>query len=112
MSVTRPLSARLVLLAAAGALALSLVWAVIAAEHRDVDTRPAAKRSGATESSLCSPRTARATAERFSSAPRCALTSATEPGAARSSPSAWSCMSETSGETTTVRSSRISAGSW
>lgn len=39
-SVTRPLPARLLLLAAAGALALSLVWAVVVAEVRDVD-RPA-----------------------------------------------------------------------
>lgn len=39
-SVTRPLSARLVLLAAAGALALSLVWAMIAAEARDIDGEP------------------------------------------------------------------------
>jgi hypothetical protein len=42
----------------------------------------------------------------------CALTSPTQPGRARSSASTWSCMSETSGETTIVRSSRMSAGSW
>jgi hypothetical protein len=46
--VTRPLSARLVLLAAAAALALSVMWAMIAAEHRDGDGRPA-KRSGVVE---------------------------------------------------------------
>ena len=43
--MTRPLSARLVLLAAAAALALSVVWAMAVAEHRDVDTRPAARSS-------------------------------------------------------------------
>ena len=39
--VTRPLSARLVLLAAAAALALSVMWAMLVAEHRDVDARAA-----------------------------------------------------------------------
>ena len=42
----------------------------------------------------------------------CALTIATLPGAMRSSAWTWSCMSETSGETTIVRSARMSAGSW
>ena len=46
--VTHPLSARLVLLAAAAALALSVVWAMLAAEQRDVDAR-AAKASARTE---------------------------------------------------------------
>jgi len=41
-----------------------------------------------------------------------AFTSATRPGAIRSSASTWSCISETSGDTTIVRSSRRSAGSW
>ena len=35
--MTHPLSARLVLLAAAAALAASLVFAMIVAEHRDLD---------------------------------------------------------------------------
>ncbi len=35
--MTHPLSARLVLLAAAAALALSLVFAMVVAEHRDFD---------------------------------------------------------------------------
>jgi hypothetical protein len=48
-NVTRPLSARLVLLAAAAALALAMVWAIAVAEHRDVDAPPAAKRSSVTE---------------------------------------------------------------
>ena len=38
--MTHPLSARLVLLAAAAALAASLVFALIVAEHRDYDGRP------------------------------------------------------------------------
>jgi hypothetical protein len=46
--VTRPLSARLVLLALAAALAASVMWALIVAEHRDVDGTPA-KRSGVAE---------------------------------------------------------------
>jgi hypothetical protein len=46
--VAHPLSARIVLLAAAACLALSVVWAMVAAEMRDTDARPA-KRSGATE---------------------------------------------------------------
>src|SRR3712207_8870694 len=46
--VVRPLSARLVLLAAAAALALAVVWAVAVAEHRDGDGRPA-KGSGVAE---------------------------------------------------------------
>ena len=37
--MTRPLPARLVLLALAAALAASLVFAMIVAEHRDVDGR-------------------------------------------------------------------------
>jgi hypothetical protein len=37
--VAHPLSARLVLLAAAAALAASLVFAMIVAEHRDLDGR-------------------------------------------------------------------------
>ena len=37
--MTHPLSARLVLLAAAAALAASLVFAMIVAEHRDRDGR-------------------------------------------------------------------------
>ena len=47
-------------------------------------------------------------------APSCwALTSATRSPSPRApSASTWSCMSATSGETTTVRSSRSSAGSW
>jgi hypothetical protein len=41
--VAHPLSARLVLLAAAACLALSVVWAMVAAEIRDEDgPRPAA----------------------------------------------------------------------
>ena len=39
-SVTRPLPARFVLLAAAAALALSLVFAMVVAESRDLDRRP------------------------------------------------------------------------
>ena len=39
--VAHPLSARLVLLAAAAALALSVVWAMAVAETRDVDSRAA-----------------------------------------------------------------------
>ena len=39
--VAHPLSARLVLLAAAAALALSVVWAMAVAEARDVDARAA-----------------------------------------------------------------------
>ena len=38
-SVTRPLSARLVLLAAAAALAACLVFSLVVAEHRDIDGR-------------------------------------------------------------------------
>ena len=37
--MTHPLHARLVLLAAAAALAASLVFAMVVAEHRDVDAR-------------------------------------------------------------------------
>ena len=44
-----------------------------------------------------------------SAASCCALTSPTRPGATRSSASTWSCISDTSGETTSVRSVRISA---
>ena len=48
--MTHPLSARLLLLAAAAALAASLVFAMIVAEHRDVDARPAHRpAAGATE---------------------------------------------------------------
>ena len=44
---------------------------------------------------------------------RCALTSATRSPSPRAwSASTWSCISATSGDTTIVRSSRISAGSW
>ena len=58
-------------------------------------------------------RTPRGRAPRGSSAASCcALTIATLPGATRSSASTWSCISETSGETTIVRSARMSAGSW
>ena len=39
--MTRPLPARLVLLAAAAALALALVFAMVVAESRDLDSRPA-----------------------------------------------------------------------
>lgn len=46
--VTRPLPARLMLLAAAAALAASLVFAIIVAEHRDGDRRPV-NRSAAPE---------------------------------------------------------------
>jgi hypothetical protein len=56
--------------------------------------------------------TARSTVARLVDVSCCALTSPTQPGRARSSASTWSCMSETSGETTIVRSSRMSAGSW
>jgi hypothetical protein len=45
--VTHPLSARLVLLAAAACLALSLVWAMVAAEMRDVDAPRAQDRGAA-----------------------------------------------------------------
>ena len=38
--VTRPLPARLVLLALAAALAASMVFAMVVAEHRDGDNRP------------------------------------------------------------------------
>ncbi len=62
-SVTRPLSARLVLLAAAAALALSLVWALAVAEHRDSDTRPV-KRSVAIDLRAPAPQDARAVAVR------------------------------------------------
>ena len=44
------------------------------------------------------------TARRLVAASCWALTSATRPGAIRSSASTWSCISETSGETTSVRS--------
>ncbi|MDQ3741454.1 MAG: hypothetical protein M3389_10995 [Actinomycetota bacterium] len=37
--MTHPLTARLVLLAAAAALAASVVFALIVAEHRDIDAR-------------------------------------------------------------------------
>ena len=55
---------------------------------------------------------ARAIAARLAAGSCWALTNAARPGAARSSASTWSCISETSGETTTVRSARMSAGSW
>ncbi|HEV2061935.1 MAG TPA: hypothetical protein VGR12_03705 [Solirubrobacteraceae bacterium] len=42
--MTDSLSARLVLLAAAAALALSLVWAVVAAEIHDVDGQTSQQR--------------------------------------------------------------------
>ena len=71
-----------------------------------------AKRSGATYSSRTWPATARSTARRFVTESCWALTSATRPGATRSSASTWSCISETRGDTTSVRSVRISAGSW
>ena len=56
--------------------------------------------------------TARSTARRLVSASCWAFTSAARPGATRSSAWTWSCISETSGETTIVRSARMSAGSW
>ena len=43
---------------------------------------------------------------------RCELISTARPAAARSRPATWSVISDTSGETTTVTSLRISAGSW
>ena len=43
---------------------------------------------------------------------RCELTIVTRPGAMRCTAHAWSRISATNGETTIVRSSRMSAGSW
>ena len=71
-----------------------------------------ANRSGATYSNRTEPATARSTASRFVVESCCALTSATRPGATRSSASTWSCIKDTSGDTTSVRSVRIKAGSW
>jgi hypothetical protein len=72
----------------------------------------AAKRSGATYSNLSSPASARRSVSELA-APSCwAFTSATvSPRPRAASASTWSCISATSGETTTVRSSRSSAGS-
>ena len=71
-----------------------------------------ANRSGATYNSASSPSTARDSVRALAVAPRSPLISPTLPGATASSARAWSCISDTSGETTTVRSSRINAGSW
>jgi hypothetical protein len=69
-------------------------------------------RSGATYSSRTRPATAASKVRRLTDESRCALMRPMRPGATRSSPSTWSCISDTSGETTTVRSDRMSAGSW
>ena len=71
-----------------------------------------ANRSGATYNSRTWPDSARSTARRFVAESCWALTSATRPGATRSSAWTWSCISDTSGDTTSVRSRRMSAGSW
>jgi len=72
----------------------------------------AENRSGATYSTRTSPRTAAAMVSSFAEASCWALTSPTRPGARSRRTCTWSCMSDTSGETTSVRSSRTSAGSW
>ena len=72
-----------------------------------------ANRSGETYSSRSVPSAARCMTPSFVAWSCWALTSATWSATPRAwSASTWSCIRATSGETTTVRSERMSPGSW
>jgi hypothetical protein len=74
-------------------------------------TRPLLKRSGATYSSLRRPSRASRKTWRWTSAASALVMAPAGMPRAVSAPT-WSCISAISGETTTVRPSNKSAGSW